>query len=188
MRVCSAFCRLLRLEGVWVRGIAFEPDRVVVRVALKRRRLACAHCSFSTPHRENRQARESVWRHLDLGSAKCFLEAEICRIDCATCQRVRTEVVPWARPGARHTNAFCSVVAWLAHESCGSNGECFSVGAGHVARSRVAWPDRRGGEHQNPPGPGEHFTGPSPAAGAGARLRALRGGRRSLALRHEASP
>jgi transposase len=45
---------------------------------------------------------------------KCFLEAEICRIECAKCRRVRTEDVPWARPGARHTNAFCSVVAWLA--------------------------------------------------------------------------
>ena len=34
MRVTAAFSRLLRLKGVWVRGVRFEPDRVVVVVAL----------------------------------------------------------------------------------------------------------------------------------------------------------
>ena len=29
------------------------------------------------------------------------------------------------------------VVAWLAHETCPANGECFSVGAGHVARVSI---------------------------------------------------
>ncbi|MGH3733189.1 MAG: transposase [Acidimicrobiales bacterium] len=57
------------------------------------------------------------WRHLDFGAAKCFLEAEIVRIYCQRCQRVRTEEVPWARPAARHTKAFCSVVAWLAQRT-----------------------------------------------------------------------
>ena len=31
MRVTTAFSRLLRLPGVWVRRVRFEPDRVVVR-------------------------------------------------------------------------------------------------------------------------------------------------------------
>jgi transposase len=39
VRVTTAFSRLLRLPGVWVRQVRFEPDRVVVEVALKRRRL-----------------------------------------------------------------------------------------------------------------------------------------------------
>jgi len=47
-------------------------------------------------------------------ATKCFLEAEICRIERPRCGRVRTEDVPWARPGARHTKDFCAVVAWLA--------------------------------------------------------------------------
>ena len=29
------------------------------------------------------------------------------------------------------------IVAWLAHESCPANGECFSVGGGHVARVSI---------------------------------------------------
>ena len=39
MRVTTAFSRLLRLPGVWVRNVRFEPDRVVGEVALRRRLL-----------------------------------------------------------------------------------------------------------------------------------------------------
>jgi transposase len=45
---------------------------------------------------------------------KVFLETEVHRIDCPACGRVRTEQVPWARPGARHTRDFEDVTAWLA--------------------------------------------------------------------------
>ncbi len=54
------------------------------------------------------------WRHLDPGAAKCFLNAEICRITCPPCLRERGEDVPWPPPGARPANSFCAVVAWLA--------------------------------------------------------------------------
>jgi hypothetical protein len=50
-----------------VRRVQFSPDRVVVWVALRRRRLHCPLCDFSTPHRHNLQSTDSVWRHLDLG-------------------------------------------------------------------------------------------------------------------------
>lgn len=33
------------------------------------------------------------------------------------------------------------VVGWLAHESCPANGDCFTVGAGHVARVSIVVPD-----------------------------------------------
>ena len=55
MRVTRAFSRLLALEGIWVRQVQFLADRVVVSVALRRRRLVCPLCGFSTPHRHNRQ-------------------------------------------------------------------------------------------------------------------------------------
>ncbi|MEV0713164.1 transposase [Asanoa sp. NPDC050611] len=41
-------------------------------------------------------------------------EADIYRVDCRACGRVRTEQVPWARPTARHTSDFENMVAWLA--------------------------------------------------------------------------
>jgi transposase len=43
-----------------------------------------------------------------------WLEADIHRVDCRSCGRVRTEQVPWARPNARHSTDFENVVAWLA--------------------------------------------------------------------------
>jgi transposase len=36
------------------------------------------------------------------------------RVDCRACLRVRTEQVPWPRPGARHTRDFEDVAGWLA--------------------------------------------------------------------------
>ena len=53
VRITTAFNRLLDLQGAWVRTVSFQPDRVVVTVALKRRRLQCPECSYTTSHRES---------------------------------------------------------------------------------------------------------------------------------------
>jgi transposase len=111
MRATTAFNRVIAVEGVSVEKVTFSPEGVVVRVRRRRRAHQCP-CGWTTRSHYDRSVRR--WRHLDLGLTKCFLEAEIRRIECPRCRRVRTEDVPWARPGARHTNAFCAVVAWLA--------------------------------------------------------------------------
>jgi transposase len=54
------------------------------------------------------------WRHLDLGVHKVVLVGEIRRLHCRRCDRVRTEQVPWARPGSRQSIAFEDQVAFLA--------------------------------------------------------------------------
>jgi transposase len=113
MRLSSAFSRLLRLEGVWVRGVRFEPDRVIVRVALRRRRLVCPECSFSTPHRHNVREAQSVWRHLDLGVWRLEIRAQLRRLSCPV-HGVRTEGVPFARAGSDFTRDFERLVAYLA--------------------------------------------------------------------------
>ena len=51
---------------------------------------------------------------LPLANDRWAGRADIHRIDCRACGRVRTEQVPWARPNARHTGDFENVVAWLA--------------------------------------------------------------------------
>jgi transposase len=112
MRVSTAFSRLLRLPGVWVRSVDFEPDRVVVVVALRRRRLRCPKCSYSTRHRENRQDHESVWRHLDLGVWRLEVRASLRRLRCPE-HGVLVEGVPFARDGARFTADFDDLVAWF---------------------------------------------------------------------------
>ncbi len=113
MRVTSAFFRLLALPGVWVRSVCFESDRVVVTVALRRRRLQCPKCSHSTRHRESRQHHDSVWRHLDLGVWRLEVHARLRRMRCPE-HGALVEGVPFARYGARSTRDFENLVAWLA--------------------------------------------------------------------------
>jgi transposase len=113
MRVSAAFFRLLDLPGVWVRSVLFEPGRVVVMVALRRRRLHCPKCSYSTRNRENEQRHDSVWRHLDLGRWRLEVHARLRRLRCPE-HGVHVEGVPFARDGARFTRDFEDLVAWLA--------------------------------------------------------------------------
>jgi transposase len=114
VRATTAFNRILDMPDVSVEGITFAPEGVVLTIRRRKKRHCCP-CGWTTKAHYDRSTRR--WRHLDLGAARCFLEAEICRIDCARCQRVRTEDVPWARLNARHTKTFCSVVAWLAQRT-----------------------------------------------------------------------
>ena len=113
MRVNAGFSRLLRLDGIWVRGVRFETDRVVVWVALRRRRLRCPLCDFSTPHRHNRQRVESTWRHLDLGVWRLELRAQLRRLECPE-HGVRVKSVPFARHASGFTRDFEQLVGWLA--------------------------------------------------------------------------
>ena len=112
MRVTAAFSRLLDLPGVWVKKVRFEPDRVVVWVALRRRRLVCPKCEFSTRNRESKQQHDSVWRHLDLGVWRLEIRARLRRLRCPE-HGVHVEGVPFARDGARFTRDFEDLVCWL---------------------------------------------------------------------------
>nr|WP_239063345.1 ISL3 family transposase [Streptomyces sp. SID13031] len=99
------------LDGTAVVGVVFTGDEAVVTV----RRVAKVHrcpCGCRVPGRYDRSVRR--WRHVDACGMKMWLEAEVARIWCPDCERVRTEDVPWARPGARHSQAFEDTVAWLA--------------------------------------------------------------------------
>jgi transposase len=113
VRVTTAFSRLLRLDGVWVRDMAFESDRVVVTVVLRRRRLVCPECEFSTPYRYDTRPVPSVWRYLDLGAWRLEVTAALRRL-CCPAHGVRREGVPFARAGSGFTRDFKDLIAWLA--------------------------------------------------------------------------
>jgi transposase len=113
VRVSSAFSRLLRLPGVWVRRVRFGCDRVVIEVALRRRRLLCPQCEFSTTARKDTRPVDSVWRHLDLGLWRLEIHCRRRRLWCPR-HGARTEGVPFARPGSAFTRDFECLVAWLA--------------------------------------------------------------------------
>jgi transposase len=111
MRVTTAFNRMLAIPGAGVTSVEFTPAGVVVRIHQRVRRLTCP-CGWSTAATYDRATRR--WRHLDLGACRLYLEADIRRLDCRRCGRVRTEQVPWARPGSRLTRDLEDVVTWLA--------------------------------------------------------------------------
>jgi transposase len=113
MRLTAAFFRLLDLPGVWVKKVRFQPGQVVVTVALRRKRLCCPKCSYSTMARENVQDHDSVWRHLDLGKRRLEVRCRLRRMRCPV-HGALVEGVPFARDGARFTRDFDDLVAWLA--------------------------------------------------------------------------
>jgi transposase len=114
VRVTTAFNKLLAIVGATVVSVTFAPEGVVVGLRRRRRRPVCP-CGWKGRAVYDRSTRR--WRHLDLAASKLFLEAEIRRIHCRRCDRVRTEAVDWARPRARHTRDFEDVVAWLAQHT-----------------------------------------------------------------------
>jgi transposase len=113
VRVTTAFNRLLALRGVVVRDVSFTASSVVVTLRLRRRRLVCPHCSFSTAHRHDTRPVASSWRGLDLGAWRLELTATLRRLACPT-HGVITEQVPFARPGSRFSRDFEDLVGWLA--------------------------------------------------------------------------
>lgn len=113
MRVTTALSRLLQLPDVWVRKVRFEPDRVIVEVALKRQRLICPECSYSCRARKDTRPVDSTWRHLDLGVWRLEIHCRRRRLWCPV-HGARTEGVPFARPHSAFTRDFERLVAWLA--------------------------------------------------------------------------
>jgi transposase len=113
VRVTAAFSRLLALPGIWVRQVTFEADRVAVTVALRRWRLVCPDCGYTTWSRHDTRPVDSIWRHLDLGVWRLEVRARLRRLVCPT-HGVRTEGVPFARSGSRFTRDFEDLVGFLA--------------------------------------------------------------------------
>ena len=113
MRTTTIFKRLLDLPGVTITDVELQSDKVVVKVKLRRFKLTCSECSFTTKARYDTRPAPSSWRHLDLGRWHLEVRADLSRIDCPT-HGTRIEGVPFARPGSRFTRDFEDLVGWLA--------------------------------------------------------------------------
>ncbi len=114
MRVTTAFNKMLSIPGTSVSSVVFAPEGIVVGLRRRPGRPVCPCGRRGTGVYDTSTRR---WRHLDLGSTRLFLEAEIRRLHCRRCDRVVTEQVPWARPRARHSRDFEDVIAWLAQHT-----------------------------------------------------------------------
>jgi transposase len=105
---------MLGLVGASVASVTFAPEGIVVGLRRRRHRPVCP-CGWKGRAVYDRRVRR--WRHVDLAGSRLWLEAEVARLECRRCRRVRTEAVPWARPGARHSRDLQDVVAWLAQRT-----------------------------------------------------------------------
>lgn len=112
MRATTVLNKLLRLPGLWVRGLRFEHEMLVVEVAPRSKKPTCPHCGWRARGRFETKSRQ--WRHVALGGLRTVLEGPIRRLRCRRCERVVTELVPWARHKSRFTRSFEDVVAYMA--------------------------------------------------------------------------
>jgi transposase len=110
VRVSTAFNRLLQIPGASVTDVVIGDRDVEVTLRPRARLLRCSCGMLAKAFYDRRRRR---WRHLDLGRSRLWLIYEIRRLDCPDCG-IRTEELPWARPGARHTRDFEDMVLWLA--------------------------------------------------------------------------
>lgn len=111
MRVNALFNRLLGFSGTVVEEVTLSGSALLIQVRLSSRLLVCPCGRTSRAGYDSSRRR---WRHVDFGRWKVYIVADIRRLDCAGCGRVRTEWMPFARPGARHTRDFEDLAGWLA--------------------------------------------------------------------------
>jgi transposase len=112
VRASTLLNAVLDLPGVRVSDAAVVEGELRVTVRLRRRRLVCPLCRFTTRHRYDTREVDSSWRHLDLGGRICRMAMRRRRVRCPE-HGVLVEGVPFARPGSGHTRDFEDLVAWL---------------------------------------------------------------------------
>lgn len=112
MRVSTLLRRLLGVSQLTIEGVHFEQGAMVVAVLPRWRRPRCGECGTVQPGYD--QARPRRWRHLGLGRLRVEFAYAPCRVECARCNGVRVEAVPWAPHGSAFTHDFEELVAYLA--------------------------------------------------------------------------
>ena len=104
-------------------------DVVVVHVRPRRdSKRRCGRCGVQAPGYDQGEGRRR-WRAMDLGTVRCYLEADSPRVDCAE-HGPTVAQVPWARHGVGHTRDFDDQTAWLVTHTAKST---------LVELLRVAW-------------------------------------------------
>jgi transposase len=114
VRLVRVWARLVGVERTVVEAADFAEGGVLV-VAVRpgwRERSRCGICRRRCPGYDEGEGRRR-WRALDLGTARCYLEADAPRVSCKR-HGVIVAAVPWARHDSRFTRSFEDQVAWLA--------------------------------------------------------------------------
>lgn len=123
MRNARVWQRLLGLVATVIEWIEMETDPggellvVAVRPGKGVRRL-CGRCRRRAPWYDRGPGRRR-WRHLDFGTVRVMLEADVPRVNCPE-HGPTVIAVPWARHASRFTTGFEDTAAWLAARAAAS--------------------------------------------------------------------
>jgi transposase len=133
VRLTRVLHRQVGLERAVVEGVWLEEDvdgEVLVIAGRPRKGAArrCGRCQARAPWYDRGWGRRR-WRHLDFGTLRVVIEADVPRVNCGV-HGPTVIAVPWARHGARFTAAFEDTAAWLAARTSAS---------AVVALLRIAW-------------------------------------------------
>jgi transposase len=112
VRLSTVLRRLIGVSSLFVVGVRFEEDLMVVEVKPRRRLARCAQCERICPGYDRLSTRR--WRHLSLGRMRIELEYAPRRVSCKHCGGVHVESVAWAAHGSSFTYEFEELVAYLA--------------------------------------------------------------------------
>ena len=119
MRNARLWKKLLGVEGVVVEDVSWEDVaddlEIVVELRVRQGRRRCGKCERRSPGYDAGRGRR-LWRGLDLGTCKVFIEADAPRVTCRE-HGVVVASVPWARHGSEFTKNFEDQVAWLATQT-----------------------------------------------------------------------
>jgi transposase len=113
MRATTLLRTLIALQDTIVTGYEFDDEGIIIDVRPSRRVSRCSECGRKAPKYD---ARERLWRHLDLGGIRCELRYRLRRVSCSTCG-VKVEAVPWAESGSGFTEPFEMHTAYLAQHN-----------------------------------------------------------------------
>lgn len=95
-----------------IESVEDEDDSIVAHVRPRRdSKRRCGRCGQRGPGYDQGEGRRR-WRALDLGTVRCYLEADSPRVDCPT-HGPTVAQVPWARHDTGHTRDFDDLAAWL---------------------------------------------------------------------------
>jgi transposase len=113
-----------------IEAVEVDEDVVVAHVRPRRdSKRRCGKCGIRASGYDQGEGRRR-WRCIDLGTVRCFVEADSPRVACPE-HGPTVAQVPWARHGAGHTYDFDDLVAWLVtHTAKSTLCELF----------RIAWP------------------------------------------------
>jgi len=106
----------LLYHGFGIRGYhhqrtTYERGSVIFKIQQKRQNLRCPNCGSKDLHRRGLFRR--TFQHLPIGGKPVFVELDVARVHCRSCDKIRQVKVPLAEVQRTYTRAFARYVLEL---------------------------------------------------------------------------